>query len=387
MTTAPSDHLRAALERRVLHGLSLEWESARNSLEVRYRVLMRKPLFSLGDMERKLGQWSHVKNEIKLSRAFVLNHPWDSVCEVLKHEMAHQLAHRLLMGRPETPHGSVFQKACDLLQADPRASGTYPTLQERVFCKKRSQEDRIMRRVQKLLALAESANTHEAEAAMVKAHELIARHNIDLFEQNAKRRHLSIFLGKPALRRTRDAYALSSLIQEFYFVEGIWVTAYVLEKGKMGRALEISGTPENLEIADYVFHFIRHYIDSQWEAYNRDKGLTQHRKTDFAVGIVKGFRSKLEQSQERLAQESPKTKALIRNRDPQLENYFRKRHPHVRSIQKGPIRQDPNVFKDGVEAGEKLVISKGVTQTGDGGIGTAGKSILPAPPQIQEKDR
>ncbi len=363
-----SNGLRESLERRILHGLSLEWELARNTLDDRHRLLLtRKPLFSLGEMERKMGEWSSGKNEIRLSRSFVLNHPWDSVREVLKHEMAHQLAHRMLAGRREDPHGPVFQSACDLLRADPRASGGYPSFREQVFNRKHSEEDRIMQRVQKLLALAESANPHEAEAAMVKAHELIARHNIDLFDRKSERRFLSIFLGEPALRHTRDAYALAGLLMEFYFVEGIWTSAYVLEKGKMGRVLEISGTPQNIEMAEYVHGFVRHYIDAQWRTYNKDKGLTQHRKTDFAVGIINGFQSKLEPAQDRLADESPQTRALIRRGDPQLNRYFRRRYPRIRSIHRGPVRQDPEVYNDGVEAGEKLVISKGIAQTGEAG--------------------
>ncbi len=368
MTTPKrSNGLRESLERRILHGLSLEWESALNILDDQHHRLMKKPLFSLGDMERKLGEWSSARHEIRLSRSFALNHPWDSVREVLKHEMAHQLAHRLLSGRREEPHGPVFRQSCDLLRADPRASGAYPSFREQVFGRKLSEEDRIMRRVQKLLALAESANPHEAEAAMVKAHELIARHNVDLFARKAQRRYVSIFLGKPALRHTRDAYALSSLIQTFYFVEGIWTPAYVLQKERMGRVLEISGTPENIEIAGYVHGFVRHYIDAQWAAYNKGKGLTQHRKTDFAVGIINGFRAKLEGSQDRLAEETPATRALIRSGDPQLHRYFRNRYPRIRSIQRGSVRQDPNVYNDGVEAGEKLVISRGIAQTGEAG--------------------
>jgi hypothetical protein len=362
-----TDQLRESLERRILHGLSLEWENAIDILKDRHRRLMKKPLFSLGDMERKLGEWSAARDEIRLSRTFVLDHPWDSVCEVLKHEMAHQLAHRLLQGRREPPHGPVFQKACDLLRADPRASGGYPSLREQVFGGAHAEEDRIMRRVQKLLALAESANPHEAEAAMVKAHDLIARHNIDLLDRKRERRYVSIFLGKPALRHTRDAYALSSLLQAYYFVEGIWTPAYVLEKGKMGRVLEISGTPENVEIADYVHGFVRGYIDAQWRTYNKDKGLTQHRKVDFAVGIINGFSAKLKRARERIADESPETRALIHHGDPHLTRYFRHRYPRISAIQKGPIRRDPNVYTDGVEAGEKLVISKGVTQRGEAG--------------------
>ncbi len=114
-----------------------------------------------------------------------------------------------------------------------------------------------MTRIKKLLALAESSNAHEAEAAMMKAHELIAKYNIDLINTNERREFMSIFLGKPALRHWREDYHLAGLIQDFYFVQGIWVPAYVVDKEKMGRVLELSGTARNLKIAEYVLEFVR----------------------------------------------------------------------------------------------------------------------------------
>jgi hypothetical protein len=38
--------------------------------------------------------------------------------------------------------------------------------------------DRVVVRIHKLMALAESSNPNEARAAMLKAHELITRHNV-----------------------------------------------------------------------------------------------------------------------------------------------------------------------------------------------------------------
>ena len=54
----------------------------------------------------------------------------------------------------------------------------------------------------------------------------------------------------------------------------------------MGAVLEISGTLQNIRMAEYVHDFIRNFINAQWHAYNAEKRLNRYRKTDFAVGIL-----------------------------------------------------------------------------------------------------
>ena len=49
-------------------------------------------------------------------------HPWDIVVEVLKHEMAHQLADELL-GGCESAHGVIFRDACRMLGVANWAAG------------------------------------------------------------------------------------------------------------------------------------------------------------------------------------------------------------------------------------------------------------------------
>ena len=97
-------------------------------------------------------------------------------------------------------------------------------------------------RIHKLMALAESSNANEAHAAMRKAHELIARHNVNLIAQGVVQEYQSIFLGTPRLRHFRESYHLAHLLQDFYFVQCMWIQAWVLANGKMGRVLEISGS-------------------------------------------------------------------------------------------------------------------------------------------------
>jgi len=355
------NQLREKLEHRILHGLACEWEAALWVLSAAHRQSMSKPFFCLKDMKKKLGYWSREKREIVLNRNFVLNHTWDSVRDVLLHEMAHQFADQVLKARNEPPHGAMFRKACQLLRANPKASGNYTPLWDRIAQRTPTREDKILLRIKKLMALAESRNHHEAEAAMAKAHELIAKYNIDLLNHNEKRDFISVFVGEPALRHPREAYHLARLILDFYFVEGIWVPAYVLEKGKVGRVLEITGTAQNIKIASYIYDFVRNFIDSQWHDYNHKKVLNRYRKTDFAVGIIEGFRSKLD-SQKSTKKEDKNESAIIKIEDPLLQQYIAYKYPRTTNFSRKISSEDQNILKDGMKIGKKLVISKGITE-------------------------
>ena len=358
---------RHELERRILQGMACEWETALLTLEPTQRQFIRRPLFAIKDMQTRWGNWSPEKREISLSRQLVMNYPWDSIREVLQHETAHQIAQMLFGASTQTPHGPAFKQACELLRIHPAASANYPPLQDRFLKDQSSHYDKRMLRIKKLLALAESKNRFEADAAMTKAHELIARHNIELNRHEDKRDFLSIFIGQPALRHPREDYHLANLLQDYYFISGIWVSAYVIGKGKMGRVLEISGTVQNLKIAEYVHDFIVQFIDAQWRQYNHQKRMNRFRKTDFAVGIIEGFRDKLESSVVK-----KKTKkdifALIQKGDPQLAKYFKFKYPHTASVKKTALHQDARIIRDGKKLGKKLVIARGICEKKTGRV-------------------
>jgi hypothetical protein len=355
--------LQQELERRILHGLSCEWEEARRILKVVDRQGFNRPVFSLGDLDGGWGYWSGEKREICLSRHLVLNHSWGAVREVLLHEMAHQYTGQVLGGANEPPHGPKFKRACYLLRANPRASGSYRPLDERIARGATGPQDKTLGRIKKLMALAQSKNPHEAEAAMAKAQEFIAKYNVDLLSRNEDRQFVSVFVGTPALRHFREDYHLSSLLQDFYFVYGIWVPAYVLAKGKMGHVLEISGTVQNIRVASYVYDFVERYIDSQWQGYNKDKGLNRYRKTDFAVGIIQGFCSKLKAQTEK-KEKIKGRRALLNIHDPLLQIHMNYKYPNTASVRGRALRRDSHVLEAGIRAGKALVIYKGINDKG-----------------------
>ncbi len=361
---APQDgHDTAVRERRVLTGLACEWALAADELETRYRQRLARPLFRLADAPGFLGQWNAARREICLNRQLALTHPWDDVRDVLRHEMAHQLAESVLGADGQPPHGPAFQQACLMLRVDPAAAGRRP-LHARLARLDPSQENPRHGRIRKLLALARSQNPNEAEAAMLKAHELMARHHITTLTRDPRRRFVSIFLGKPALRHFKETYYLANLLQDFYFVQGIWVPAFVVAREKMGRVHEISGTHANVAQADYVYAFVNAYIDRRWSELGAGQRLTRYQKSDFAVGIIEGFRRKLEREQ--LAADRPSEYALISRCDPRLCTYLRQRYPRTSQIQRGGGRHDPDIYGRGRQIGEQMILHRGIVhRSGD----------------------
>jgi len=240
-------------------------------------------------------------------------------------------------------------------------TNSYVPLYERISHESAGSEDKIMRRVKKLMSLAQSQNRHEAEAAMAKAYELIGKYNLDIVAHDESRDFISVFVGRPALRHLREHYYVARLLQDFYFVHGLWAPAYVVEKGKMGRVLEITGTIQNIGLASYVYDFVQHFIDSQWNIYNENKKRNRSRKTDFSVGILEGFRSKLD-SQREVRKKEGNRLGLIKLEDPLLQKHMAYKYPHTSTVRRRVSSRDENAVRDGISVGKKLVIAKGIEQ-------------------------
>ena len=347
-------------EHRILHGLSCQWRCDVSILSPSQRKQLHPPFFALSDMTSRLAYWDGDKNTIVFSRQFATNHPWDDICEVLRHEIAHQLTTQLFEADHEPPHGPVFKHACRLIRANPRASGVNSTLRHRLLVTGESHAlSNHYRRVRKLLALAQSHNQYEAEAALAKAYHLMTKYHVDLPAERPAREYHSIFLGQPALRHFRESYHLAQLVQRFCFVSGVWVPAFVVSKGKMGRVLEISGTPPNLQLAEYVFSFVRDFIDRQWLQFNHRKRYNRFRKTDFAIGIIEGFLAKMDSNVACQALGAAgDTSALMLKTNPGLKAYLNDRYPHTSSFRRTATSENLPVKRAGKRIGRRLIIAK-----------------------------
>src|SRR5262249_6428029 len=128
---------------------------------------------------------------------------------------------------------------------------------------------KVFERISKLLALAESANQHEAQAAMAAAQRLMLKHNIDSVNARAERGYTFRHLGEPTGRVTEAERIVSALLGSHFFVETIWVPAYRPAEGKWGSVLEVCGTPPNVEMAAYVHDFLHRTAGQLWRDHKR----------------------------------------------------------------------------------------------------------------------
>jgi hypothetical protein len=333
------------LERLLVREVLAEW---RRLNAVHFKEALRAPTLELVDQRTHLGRWHHATRTLTLSRPLVLEQPWGVVVEVLKHEMAHQYAHEVLGATEEAPHGAAFRAVCERLGIDAQAAGM-PRAQEGP-----ESEDRVVARIAKLLALAESPNPHEAEAAMAAAQRLMLKHNLDQVAVRAPRAYGFRHLGVPTGRTTEAQRILAALLGKHFFVEVIWVPVYRPREGKRGSVLEICGSTENLAMAEYVHAFLEHTAERLWEEHARRTGAPRAERRSYLTGVMAGFAEKLAQGARAQQREG-----LVWVRDADLSGFYRKRHPYVRHVRYAGGRRT-ETFAEGKEAGKRIVLHKPV---------------------------
>lgn len=337
--------LTAGLEQMLLRELLSEWKRINH---VHFRGLLRPAAIELSQAQTRLGQWNSATRTIAIGRSTVISQPWGVVVEVLKHEMAHQYVSDVLKVTEETAHGKAFRGVCERLGIDATAAGLPGAPAP-------AAEHRVIERVARLLALAESSNRHEAEAAMAAAQRLMLKYNLSECEAETTRSYSFRHVGRPTGRVCEHERILSVILCEHFFVEVIWVPVYRPLEGKMGSVLEICGSQPNLEMAEYVHTFLAHTAERLWFEHKTAAQIRADRdRRVFLAGVMTGFREKL-QGQTREHQEQ----GLVWVGDAVLQEFYRRRHPYIRHTRHQGQRRNA-AWSHGREAGREIVIHRPV---------------------------
>jgi hypothetical protein len=346
--------IAAALETALVRELVSAWKRVN---QVYFKSALLLPIIELARVDSRLGLWRADVRVIEISRRLALTEPWGVVVEVLKHEMAHQYVHEVLRATDETAHGRAFKETCARLGVDAGASGL-PSPSDKTD----EREERVVGRIARLLALAESPNQHEAEAAMAAAQRLMLKYNIDVARDASERAFSHRCLGKPSGRVSESERILAMLLGKHFFVEVIWVPCYRPLEGKAGSILEICGTRANLAIAEYVHGFLMHTAAHLWEQHRRSKGIRSNRdRRVFLSGVMSGFAEKLSKQGAAHREEG-----LVWVQDGDAVAFFRKRHPFVRHVRHEGHRKN-EAYAHGKEAGRNIVLRRGVNAAATSG--------------------
>jgi hypothetical protein len=344
--------LTATLEASLVRELRATW---RQLNEGHFRGGLTAPTLELVALRATLGRWVPDTRTIEISLPLVVENPWGVVVEVLKHEMAHQYVYEILGERSETPHGPAFRDACARLGVDPRASGMPSSGGAAGRGEPDAGEDKTVARISRLLALAESPNRHEAEAAMAAAQRLMLKHNLEVVRTHTARAYGFAHLGRPTGRVGEHERLVAMILGKHFFVEAIWVPVYRPREGKRGSVLEICGTPANLAIAEYAHGFLHGTAERLWVDHKRSQGLTERERRTFLAGVMAGFADKLARQEA-----TSRADGLVWVKDGDLGAYLRRRHPYVRHVRHAGQRRN-DTWAHGREAGRKIVLHRPVT--------------------------
>ena len=316
------------------------------------RSRLRPPIFRIGSAAGKLGEWNGVFRCITISARHILEHPWENVLETLRHEMAHQYVEEILGFQGAPPHGEPFVEACRILRVDPvtRDPGHRGRLEDSV-----AERDKILHRVKLLLALAHSPNEHEAANAMRMAQKYLLKYNLQLADAQSQRSYDTRYLGKCSARIQEYEYVLARILQDHFFVCVIWYPWCDPLTGKAGRVLEISGTPENLEMAEYVYKYVMSLTEPLWEAHRRSAETRGGTRLQYLAGLLRGFQEKLDGQRAELREE----RGLVWRGDPGLEDYYRYRNPRIRHTRVCGVSRGAR-YAAGLEDGREITIRKGI---------------------------
>jgi len=313
----------------------------------RFRSKLRRPMFALSSSTATLGRWIRATRTIELSRSLVLERPWPEVVAVLQHEMAHQFVDEVLRPRDETAHGETFRKVCESFGIDGTAAGPP------VAAPGDAPLDRVLERVRKLLALAGSANQHEAEAAMRRAHELMLRHEIDAAATAGTRDFEVRHVGDPLRRTNAVESAILVLLDDCFFVRVIRIPVYVPRAGRRGAVHELSGTRANLDLALHVHDFLLGTAERLWISQRAELGASGRDRLEFQSGVIRGFHDKLIAERAAIA-----GKGLVWVGDGALEEFFRRRHPRISRRSRTMRASDAHAA--GHEVGKRVILHRPV---------------------------
>lgn len=353
--------------------LAFDW----GQINAKHALKLKKPGFGLLDKGKKLGHWDPNSLEIYLHERLIENHTWDVVYEVLKHEIAHQYACQILNAEDAAPHGAEFQKACVAVGVHPDyrgRSGKLPKFLRPESSSSDSEKSKQLRLIEKLLALAESSQEHEAQAAMEKANALIAKYNLQIVSSNVEQDYdyLQFKIGQKTIPLWIKA--VIGIVRQYFFVQTITLTQYDAKTNKTFKAVEFAGTSENLAIAVHAFQFLLERIPHFWSQYKEKTGAKRQEQRGYYIGLLQGFSEKLQAGDQNQNKDILKasghatTSALVIASDHALTQFYKERYPHAKTKKGVKITFDLNAYIAGMREGKRLTIHKTV-QNNDGNRG------------------
>ena len=337
-----------------------------------YKLKLKKPMIIIEDLSATWGTWNSQNKIITLSSKLISDYSWDIVLNILKHEMAHQIVSEIFLVNEN--HGIYFLKACDLIALPKEYRKSTLNMEDKISHWKNSnfevEDQNILRKVEKLLSLAQSANENESLLAMEKVQEIYSKYNIKRIQDNINSEYCTLIINFKKKVVPSTYIYISSLIQSHYFVNVIYSDLYDPLSDESHKIIEIIGTKQNVLMAEFVFYFLKERINSLWENYQKINSVPNRYKLSYQKGILDGFQNKLNKIQSDKVKnlnsnEMSKNKIMLilQNEDLKLNSFTKNLFPKLTKKGATSNKVYTSYFDEGKNEGKKIILNKPMNES------------------------
>ena len=226
----------------------------------------------------------------------------------------------------------------------------------------------VIEQIQKLMGVANAkkvANINEAEQALRIAQKMMVEYNVQEVEL-----HVGCIadlegqiIGKMLFeqdRRVAEDVWVPGTITEFFNVRLIW---------KGSGNLYCVGTQENIEMAHYVYMYLRNIYKTLWHRYHYGKPpymRDRSQKKSYYYGLTEGIREKLQVQKDSIMQDERVGTALMVTERILVSAYNRMFPKRGRGTNSGYVRHEGAIARGKADA-RHVNINSGLTGNGNGG--------------------
>ncbi|PJI06557.1 MULTISPECIES: DUF2786 domain-containing protein [Clostridium] len=218
-------------------------------------------------------------------------------------------------------------------------------------------DTKIIEKIQKLLSLSESSNEHEAEVAMLKAQELLAKYKLSIKEVKEYKRYNSKIQEKTTdvtFTKAKWKAQLAGVISDNF-------GCYRYFKTRGTNTIVFFGREEDVIVCNLVLNYA---VDSIYSVvkklkyqYSKNGYRTRGIENDYALGFIYGLQEKFEE-QKRNNQEW----GLVLVKDKEVVEAHEKIKFNKKVNMSTKYKGHSDVYYKGCEDGKKFSVSDRITE-------------------------
>ena len=308
------------------------------------------------DDEQQLGYFNEGDCTIGVNKCLMYTAKDRVIKDLLRHELAHYFTYieYHASGIDYTAHGREFHAICDAYQLAPEIRlATLDVRAENDAVEGELKNEEVIAKFRKLMSLSESDNQNEAELAILRANELMVKHNLDASAATGAHSGEIEYCVQRVIACKRSSPrigAIAEILSEFfvYPVHG-------------SEGLEVTGTRANVEHAQYVASYLDRELAAAWRRARAERPRRTLRQKPFMTALASAYRKKLKAATSSLP--DPDQRALVLMSE-ELE--WAGRGAYGGGVQKtsSSYWTCPESTSQGARAGSSLEIRRGVSGAG-----------------------